>query len=360
MPDTRPAISCALLMAASLSFAQQMPASAVQISTVSRTEVAPTVAVPGTVYSRNEVQITAGVAGQLVMVAEPGTVVDKGDFVARIDKQSLRLQRAEQEALLERAQINIRQLESQLRRQKELAASSLVSEFELEQTEANRDLALSDANIIDVRIRQIDDLLQRADIRAPFSGVVIDRSRRAGEEVARGEVLGQMTDIEHLEVRAFVPLKHLPRTAAGQVIDILATEAAHTGTIRSLVPTGDVRSQTFEARIDLPSNAARDWTVGQLVSVAIPIRARQLALAVPRDALVLRQNGSFVFRINAENKAEQVKVEIGDSSGDLVTVRGDLAEGDRIAIRGAENLRPGSDVKIVLSERNGQKVNRDG
>ena len=350
MPDTRPAISCALLMAASLSFAQQMPASAVQISTVSRTEVAPTVVVPGTVYSRNEVQITAGVAGQLVMVAEPGTIVDKGDFVARIDKQSLRLQRAEQEALLERAQINIRQLESQLRRQKELAASSLVSEFELEQTEANRDLALSDANIIDVRIRQIDDLLQRADIRAPFSGVVIDRSRRAGEEVARGEVLGQMTDIEHLEVRAFVPLKHLPRTAAGQVIDILATEAAHTGTIRSLVPTGDVRSQTFEARIDLPSNATRDWTVGQLVSVAIPIRARQLALAVPRDALVLRQNGSFVFRINADNKAEQIKVEIGDSSGDMIAVRGDLAEGDRVAIRGAENLAEGANVRILVSD----------
>jgi RND family efflux transporter MFP subunit len=240
MPDTRPAISCALLLAASLSFAQQMPASAVQISTVSRTEVAPTVAVPGTVYSRNEVQITAGVAGRLVMVAEPGTIVRQGDYVARIDKNSLSLQRAEQEALFERAQINIRQLESQLRRQKELASSSLVSEFELEQTEANRDLALSDANIIEVRIRQIDDLLQRADIRAPFSGVVIDRSRRAGEEVARGEVLGQMTDIEHLEVRAFVPLKHLPRTAAGQVIDILATDASHTGTIRSLVPTGDL------------------------------------------------------------------------------------------------------------------------
>ena len=97
MPDTRPVVSFALLMAASLSFAQQVPASAVQISTVSRTEVAPTVAVPGTVYSRNEVQITAGVAGQLVMVAEPGTVVEKGDYIARIDKRSLRLQRAEQE-----------------------------------------------------------------------------------------------------------------------------------------------------------------------------------------------------------------------------------------------------------------------
>jgi RND family efflux transporter MFP subunit len=321
-------------MAASLSFAQQMPAPVVQISTVSRTEVAPTVAVPGTVYARNEVQITAGVAGRLLMVAEPGTVVRKGDYVARIDKRSLGLQRAEQEALLERAKINVRQLESQLRRQKELASSSLVSEFELEQTEANRDLAVSDANIIEVRIRQIDDLLQRADVRAPFSGVVIDRSRRSGEEVARGEILGHLTDIEHLEVRAFVPLKHLPRTAAGQAIDVFATDAAYTGSIRSLVPTGDVRSQTFEARIDLPSDATRDWTVGQLVSVAIPIRARELALAVPRDALVLRNNGSFVFRINAE----------------LVAVRGDLAEGDRVAIRGAENLAEGADVKILVSE----------
>ena len=337
-------------MAASLSFAQQMPAPVVQISTVSRTEVAPTVAVPGTVYSRNEVQITAGVAGRLVMVAEPGTIVRKGDYIARIDKRSLDLQRAEQEALLERARINIRQLESQLRRQTELASSSLVSEFELEQTEANRDLAVSDADIIEVRIRQIEDLLQRADVRAPFPGVVIDRSRRAGEEVARGEVLGQLTDIQHLEVRAFVPLKHLPRTAAGQAIDVFATNAAYTGTIRSLVPTGDVRSQTFEARIDLPAGATGDWTVGQLVSVAIPIRSRELALAVPRDALVLRQNGSFVFRISEDNTAEQIKVVIGDSAGDLVAVSGALREGDRVAVRGAETLSDGAQVKALVSE----------
>ena len=273
-----------------------------------------------------------------------------GEPVASIDKSSLLLRRAEQEALLERAKINIRQFESQLRRQRELGAANLVSEFELEQTEVNRDLAVSDANITRVRIRQIDDLLRRADVRAPFTGVVIGRDRRAGEEVARGEVLGRMTDIANLEVRAFVPLKHLPRTAVGQAIDVFATDVAHVGTIRSLVPTGDVRSQTFEARIDLQSNATGDWTVGQLVSVAIPIRAGRLALAVPRDALVLRQNGSFVFRINEENKAEKIAVEPGDSVGDLVAVTGELTEGDRVAIRGAENLSEGADVKILVSD----------
>ena len=120
--------------------------------------------------------VTASIAGQLVTVAEPGTFVRAGETIARIDKRPLLLQRDEQLALLERAEINIRQLESQLRRQTELQGSSLVSEFELEQTQASRDLAVSDANITKVRIRQIDDQIRRADIRAPFSGVVISNS----------------------------------------------------------------------------------------------------------------------------------------------------------------------------------------
>ena len=60
-----------------------------------------------------------------------------------------------------------------MRRQRELQESNLVSEFELEQTEANRDLAVADARIIKVRIRQIDDQVRRADVLAPFTGIVI-------------------------------------------------------------------------------------------------------------------------------------------------------------------------------------------
>ncbi len=337
------------LFIAGTALAQQPPAPVVQIAYVSETEVAPTVAVPGTIYSRNDVQVTAGVAGQLTMVAEPGTLVEVGDAIASIDKEPLLLQRAEQEVLLERAEINIRQLNSQLRRQLELQGSNLVSEFELEQTEANRDLAVTDAKLIKVRLRQIDDQIRRADVRAPFSGVITSRLHRTGEDVARGEVLAQMTDILNMEVRAFVPLKHLPRTVVGESIDVFATDTQFSGNIRSLVPTGDIRSQTFEARIDLPRDASAAWTVGQLVSVGIPIRTGRETLAIPRDALILRQEGSYVFRINEENKAERIAVDIGDSSGDLIGVTGLLTEGDRVAVRGAENLREGAEVKVMVS-----------
>ncbi|MDH3372925.1 MAG: efflux RND transporter periplasmic adaptor subunit [Gammaproteobacteria bacterium] len=330
--------------------AQQPPTPVVQIAYVAQNEVTPTVAVPGTIYSRNDMQLTAGVAGQLIMVAEPGTVVQAGEAVARIDPEPLLLQRAEQEVLLERAGINIRQLNSQLGRQRELEGSSLVSEFELEQTEANRDLAVSDAKLIKVRLRQIDDQIRRADVRAPFTGVITSRAHRAGEDVARGEVLGQMTDVRNMEVRAFVPLKHLPRTLVGASISVFATDTQFAGNIRALVPTGDIRSQTFEARIDLPLEASDSWTVGQLVSVGIPIQSAAPTLAIPRDALILRQNGAYVFRINNDNKAERIEVQIGDSSGDLIGVSGSLQEGDRVAVRGAENLREGAEVKIMMSQ----------
>jgi RND family efflux transporter MFP subunit len=350
----KPITTSLFCLLAGTALAQQpMPARVVQVAAVERTEIAPTIAVPGTIYSRNEVQVTAGVAGQLLMVAEPGTILEQGDPIARIDKQPLLLQRAEQEALLQRAEINVRQLESQLRRQRELHGSNLVSEFELEQTQANRDLAVSDANITRVRIRQIDDQIRRADVRAPFTGIVTSRVHRGGEDVARGETLARLTDITNMEVRAFVPLKHLPRTNVGDAIRVFAADASFDGTIRALVPTGDIRSQTFEARIDLPVSATASWTVGQLVSVGVPIRARANVLAVPRDALVLRHNGSFVFRIKDDQTAEQVAVELGDSAGDLIAVSGALQEGDRVAIRGAENLRDGTATKTLISSIGG-------
>lgn len=340
----------AATLAPCVAAAQQPTAKIVQVAEVLRIEVTPTVSVPGTIYSRNEVQITAGVAGRLNMVAEPGTIIEKGDVVASIDQAALLLQRAEQEALLERAEISLRQLESQLRRQRELGGSNLVSEFELEQTEANRDLALSDANITRVRIRQIDEQIQRSETRANFSGIVVERVRREGEEVARGERLARLTDLRNLEVRAFVPLKHLARTMVGDAIEVNTSDTGHVGRIRALVPTGDIRSQTFEAIIDLPEQATGIWTVGQLVSVAVPIRSSELSLTVPRDALVLRQGGQFVYRINDENRAERIQVDTGDSHGELIAVAGALDEGDRIAIRGAESLSDGAEVRIVMPE----------
>jgi hypothetical protein len=74
-----------------------------------------------------------------------------------------------------------------------------------------------------------------------------------------------------------------------------------------------------------------------------------LALTIPRDALILRQSGQYVYRISDENRAERIYVDIGGSQGALIAVTGSLHEGDTIAIRGAESLTDGAEVQVVIS-----------
>ena len=337
----------AISTALSMPIQAQPEPSLVSVAKVIQTNIVPTIPVSGTVYSRNDVQITTGVDGQLVLVAEPGTELEKGDVVAKIDDTQLTLQKNEQYQLAERARSQLRFLNNQLKRQRDLLSSNSTSANQMEQTESDRNVAASDLSIAEVRIKQIDDQLRRATIRAPFTGVVIERLRHAGEDVSRGTILGRMMDTENLEVRVFVPLKYANRVSRGHELTLFGFESQHTGTIRSIVPSADMRSQTIEVRIDLPKSVEETWTAGQLVSVAVPMRNAQATLAIPRDALILRQDGTYVFKVGSDNTVQRIAVKIGDSQGDLVSVEGKLSQGDRVAIRGAEGLQEGQSVRII-------------
>lgn len=305
-----------------------------------------TIAVTGTVHTRNEVQLTAGVNGRLLMVHEPGTVIKQGEAVARIDDSTLQLQKREQQALLKRAGVELRRQQLEYDRLKKLSDSNAVSEFQLDNVRALRDLARTEQDIIKVRIEQIEEQIDRTYSTADFTGVVTERMHRSGEDVARGQILARLTDTDTLEVRAFVPLKYLENSNKGVVLDVYANNQRQQGKIRTLIPAGDALSQTFEARIDLSDTESKVWPVGQLVSVAIPINKKSERLAVPRDALILRNDGIYIFVIENE-LARRVTVSLGDSDQEWIVVNGKLNAGDRVVTRGAETLNDGDSVKII-------------
>lgn len=328
----------------------QMPPAPVSVAEVREVAIAPTVPVSATIYSRNDVQVTVGVDGQLTFVAEPGTRVAKGEIIARVDDGPLRLQIGEQQALAARARAQLTFLDSQLKRQQSLRESESLSANQLEETRSNRDVAASDLAIAEARIGQIQDQIARSTVRAAFDGVIVERMRREGEDVGRGAVVARIIDVDRLEVRAFIPLRYGARVRAGDALEMFGYESRYNGVIRAVIPAADPRSQTFEVRVDLPAQARQAWSVGQLVSISVPIKAASASLAVPRDALILRQEGTYVFRISDDNLAQRVAVELGDTQGELVAVRGDLQPGQRIAIRGAETLRDGQTVNVIAPQ----------
>jgi len=299
----------------------------------------------GTVFSRNASQITAGMAGRLTWLAEPGTSVEAGAPVAIFDCEMLDLQRERQVAEAERANINFKRLINEVERLESVRGSNVIAEIQLDRTAADRDLAGSDLRIADIAIRETDSQLSRCTVRAPFSGVVTLRLRNAGEDVERSTSLAAMTDTQNLEVRASVPIRYLPRMRSGEIAEVHLNDLHFEGRIRRVVPAANSQSQTFEVRLALPADAPRLVAAGQLVSVNLPLSPK-LALTVPRDSVLLRENGTFVMRINNDEKAELVAVEVSEASGDNISVRGDLQSGDRVAVRGADALDDGELVAV--------------
>ena len=320
-------------------------ATPITVTEVLASNVAPTVPAAGTVFSRNETQITAGMAGRLVWLAEPGDFVDAGTAVAKFDCEMLGLQRERQMAEAERAKINFDRLAKEVGRLQSVSDSSAIAEIQLDRTVADRDLAGSDLRIAHITIRETENQLARCTVRAPFSGVVTERLRNAGEDVERSTVLAAMTDTENLEVRVSVPIRYLPRMRTGEVAEVRLNDLRLKARIRKVIPAANSQSQTFEVRLELPANAPRLVAAGQLVSVSLSLSAK-FALTVPRDSVVLREEGAFVMRINDDAKAERIAVEISEASGDQIAVRGDLQSGDRVAVRGAEALDDGDLVTV--------------
>lgn len=336
----------ALILAPGLCWGQDEnePAVPVTVSKVSSEDLPGTVPAAGTVFSRNTAQVTAGLAARLEWVAEPGDFIESGQAVARFDCEFIELQREEQTVQAELEEVRYDSLVQEVKRMER--AMSATSQLQLERVKANRDLSMAQIGVINTRVRQFDSQLRRCTEVAPFSGVVTSQNRRGGEDVARGDILATMTDIQHLEVRASVPIRHLPRMSRGALAEVRLNDLRYSGAIRTVVPAANQASQTFEVRIDLPSGASMQMAAGQLVSVALPLVANA-ALTVPRDSIVLRQEGAFVMRIGNDNKASSVAVEVNEANGDTVSVSGDLRSGDLIAVRGAEALTDGNEVMIL-------------
>ena len=320
-------------------------ATPITVTEVLASNVAPTVPAAGTVFSRNETQITAGMAGRLEWLAEPGDFVEAGTAVAKFDCAMLGLQRERQVAEAERAKISLDRLAKEVGRLQSVSDASAIAEIQLDRTVADRDLAGSDLRIAHITIRETDNQLARCIVRAPFSGVVTLRLRNAGEDVERSTVLAAMTDTENLEVRVSVPIRYLPRMRTGEVAEVRLNDLRLEARIRKVIPAANPQSQTFEVRLELPANAPRLVAAGQLVSVSLSLSAN-LALTVPRDSVVLREDGAFVMRINDDATVERVAVEISEANGDQIAVRGELQSGDRVAVRGAEALDDGDLVAV--------------
>jgi RND family efflux transporter MFP subunit len=323
--------------------AQDWPPAVVVVAPAEMLELAPSVDVPGTVVSRFDARLASELAAKLEWIAEVGTVVRKGDTVARLEPVTFRLLEMEAESRVRREQARVQFLLSEKGRLERLAQNNLSAKSQFDQTLSDLAVAESDVAIAQAQLGQARVAMHVTQIRAPFDGIVTERLRSIGERLNVADEVIRLVDPGSLEVVARAPLNTVNFINEGDRLQLHNDFREDEAAVRTIVPFGNPQSHMFEVRLDVD---AAVWTVGESVRLSMPTAVAREVLAVPRDALVLRREGASVFRVDEDMLVEQVNVITGLGDGDFIEVIGDLRAGDRVVTRGAERLATGMKVNI--------------
>ncbi len=328
----------------SSSFAQDNGPVAVSVAVVKKVKMAPKLAVPGTVVSRYDSHVAAEVDGNVEWVADVGDQFKQGDVVARLDQHLMQMQYDSDTAEVARLRATLHYDQLQATRMERLARANAVAASDRDSAISTRDVDKAQLAEAEASLAKSKYDLDHSQIRAPFPGRVAQRLINPGEYASTGTAVVRLVDIDDIEVSAPAPIAVARFLQPGTPVTVMVEGKPVVTKVRTAVPVGDVNSRTIEIRLTI---SKADALVGEAVRVLLPSAPPKDVLAVPRDALVLREDNTYVFRISKVGLAERIAVEPGSEEGNLVAVDGDLAAGDRVVVKGAERLDAGQKVRAT-------------
>ena len=267
----------------------------------------------------------------------------KGAVVAKLDDVFIEQQVIEEQAVIQSEKAKYDFHSKEVERFNKLLLDNNVARNQLDQAISDQAVARSNMASAKARLTQAEERLKRTNILAPFDGVILDRQLQEGEWADNGATIIRLVSTSNLEIQTHVPASVLQFVTIGSPLSYTDGKSPGKGKVRALVPIGGDVSRLYELRISVTNPAL---SAGKLLRVAVPTEHAREAVLVPRDALILRREATYIFRINAQLVAERINVDTGIAETNSIEVIGGIQADDLVVTRGGENLRPGETVSI--------------
>ena len=298
------------------------------------------VRVVGTVEAERDVTVAAEEGGVVEsLLAEKGEVVRIREALVKIDDDVLQAQ-------LDQAEAQAQLAEETWQRRKQLwEQDSVGTEIQYLQSKYNAETAAANARVLRERVA-------RTSVRAPVAGVLDDRMVEVGTMVAPGAPVARILDVDTVKIVAGVPERYAPdiEGGAGVLVNVDALAGRqYSGRVDFVGSAVDRDNRTFEVEVVVP-NPGLGIKPGMVANVQIARRTIEGALAVPRHAVLRREDGYVVYVV--EESAEGVRavarpVTLGVSRGDYVVVTDGLEPGDRVVTVGQQQIADGDLVRVT-------------
>lgn len=366
----------------------------VRVAPVTVRKVLRTVETTGFLESEHQVTVLSKIQGRVVSVGvDEGSVVKKGQVLAKLDPREAQASLTQTEVLLEdrkvrrelqklevdaskrrveQAKNDRARLEAEWRRYADMDPTLISpkilqdSKFAFDNSdeamrvaEFNQRKAVLDEKAAENLIRELEAKLDDARIKlaehevvAPFDGVVSKRSIKGGETIGTATELFVVTDLENLVCMLARPQRELPLVRDAKEVSFTADGLPGvelTADVDLVSPVVDQATGSFKLRFRVRKPDARLLKPGMFVRAKILTEQLRDALMVPKAAKLTDGDVSYVFTVKA-GTAHKVTFDSGLEERDFVEAksRGDegLTANDLVITGGHQDLKDQSPVEV--------------
>ncbi len=297
----------------------------------------------GTVQAVQGVQISPEVGGRVTGIFfHSGDKVEDGQVLLQLDTS---IEDAELASAL--AQAELAKIDAQ--RSRELRAADAVPQSHL-------DAALAEERRTQALVAQIQAVIAKKQVRAPFAGRLGIRLVNVGQNLRPGDVVAGLETYDQVYVNFTLPQQQLSRLAVGQPVRLTVDAfpgREFAGTITAIDPRVDevVRHVRVQATF---SNPEELLLPGMYAQVQVMTGKNPMLVTIPASAVSYNPYGDAVYVVeeislpdgSKTKGVKQVFVKLGPSRGDQVAVLSGIIPGQEIATSGIMKLRNNSPVQV--------------
>lgn len=348
----------------------------ITVAAATRREIAETLVTTGTLVARDEILVGAQIDGLRLetYLVEVGDRVEKGQVLARLDRDMLEtqaLQNASQvaraeaaiaqvKAAIAEAEANVVEADAALARAVALKKTGNATEETLigrqsaariaaarvEAQSQNLKVAESELKLAHAQGREIELRLARTEVKAPAAGVVATRTAQVGQMVGMsGTPLFRIVRDGSIELEAEATETRLHAVGVGQKarVEVAGFPEPVEGVVRLVEPTIDRDSRLGRVKIALPGD--KGLRPGLFARGRIET-ARREGLVVPQSALLYGASGARVQVVTDGLVADRpVRTGLADDAG--VEILDGVREGEEVVARAGGFLRDGDRISAA-------------
>ncbi len=305
-----------------------------------------TIKLTGTLQPERKARLASSTAGRVTKVhVERGALVKAGDTLAELDVSSAALSAKEAQKAAQNAKVQRENALRECERAEVLWKNGAISKSELELRKLQCESADIGVDAAGLRAQLGAQAVRDGVVRAPFSGVIEERTIDVGEYLMPGSPVATLLAIEKLRLDVVVPEVELPHLSLGAKLSFeVASQPSKRFSAEVLLVGASVREGTrdvvVEATVD---NADRQLKPGMFATVEV-VTKEVPTKVVPRSAIVRRGEASHLF-VFVDGRAHERVVKLGAERGADVAVLRGVSPGDKVIAPPPERLQNGAFVR---------------